>query len=155
MPSPKVCSRQPSTLSGGNAQHCLEMDIQDIEKSIGETPTKEQSRHKSYWEDRLTKSELRRPGDLLIAHFLCALQGEGVGSRRPSCLLLMDIIWCRLCLEEFKHLVGLIGDVCMRSPRASTEIVGSFTQSTQRLLQGQVASLYRATADLETGYLRR
>ena len=56
------------------------MLVQDIEKTVGKAPEKEEDGDESHGDERLPRCELRGAGHGFVAHFLvAALVGDGFG----------------------------------------------------------------------------
>jgi hypothetical protein len=95
---PKVSGLQTRRLSLRNVESNLESGIQDIEKTVGETPKEEEDCDHGNWDNGLASSDLSRASDLAIANALPApVDCNGFSSGRATSLLLMNLVQSRLC----------------------------------------------------------
>jgi len=92
----------------------LEAGVQDIEKTIGETPHEEEDGNKRDGDDGLAGSDLRSAGELLVRNTLAMdLRSHGFICRWTTFLLLVNLIEARLLIasdtEELDHGDGSSG----------------------------------------------
>jgi hypothetical protein len=93
----EVSSLETRRLSAGDVQSNLEAGVEDIEKTIGETPEEKEECDQGDGDDRLTSGQLGSTSDDAVVNALAAnILIDNFDSRGAASLLLVDLVQCRL-----------------------------------------------------------
>lgn len=102
---PKVSPLQSRRLALCDVEGDLESRVQDVEQTIGKPPEEEENSDEGHGNDRLASSNLTGPSDLTVVDALAtSVYSDSLGGGWAACLLLVDLIQCRLAGPSSKEL---------------------------------------------------